>query len=301
MMSLFVYVIVASLLSQHAVSTSSYTALGDSYAAGYGAGPSKWLPRPLDPLCGRTSYAYPKVVAEALGLESADVRRTFHNAACGGATTTSIMKTQLSQIKDSELVTMTVGGNEVDFFAVLNECVHQWRPIKGCEKELETTRQAIQSTTFISNYDKLIEDAVAELAPNAQMIVTGYARFFNEATEQCDNVTFSVTQPDNYLTVELRATLNSLILMLNDVIEAASAVHGAIYLDMDSIFDGHRFCEEGVDEPSEREATWFFNLDLAKWHFPDDILPDQIQKLMITGPDRNFFETTSLSSYSNSA
>jgi hypothetical protein len=38
--------------------------------------------------------------------------------------------------------------------------------------------------------------------------------------------------------------------------------HGAVYEDVDRVFEGHRFCEEGVVEPElGREGTWFFNVE----------------------------------------
>ena len=59
--------------------------------------------------------------------------------------------------------------------------------------------------------------------------------------------------------------LNDLIEKLNDVIKAVTEAHGAEYVDLDPVFEGHRFCEEGVLEPDpERSATWFFNLNLGK-------------------------------------
>jgi len=33
----------------------------------------------------------------------------------------------------------------------------------------------------------------------------------------------------------------------------------AVYVDIDEVFEGHRFCEEGVKEPTpDWEGTWFF-------------------------------------------
>ena len=237
---------------------TSYAALGDSYASGDGAGSTKVLPH-FDVGCGRFSDAYPVQLANSSAL---DVQESaFLNLACGGQSTLTVLRGQVPQITDSQLVTLTVGGNEADFFAVLNECIHQWRPISSCDKEWRKSRSLIESTEFIDNYGKLVKGAVQNLKPGARLFITGYARFFNDETEQCSHITFSRTDPNNLLTCAMRAKFNDLISKLNDVIKAAAETFDAKYIDIDSIFEGHRFCEEDVLEPDpHRDETWFFNL-----------------------------------------
>jgi hypothetical protein len=68
------------------------------------------------------------------------------------------------------------------------------------------------------------------------------------------------------LTVELRQTLNGLIGQLNNKIEEIVASVNAKYgygrvrfVNADPLFEGHRFCEEGVVEPDGNNPnTWFF-------------------------------------------
>jgi hypothetical protein len=99
----------------------SYAALGDLYAIGAGAGFLQ-LPPHLDVGCGRFSEAYPVQVAKSSSLEIEESQ--FRNLAYGGASTASVLHGQVLYIGDSRIVTLTVGGNEVDFFAVLNECIY---------------------------------------------------------------------------------------------------------------------------------------------------------------------------------
>lgn len=239
----------------------SYAALGDSYATGAGAG-SPQLPPHLDVGCGRFSEAYPVQVAKSSSLEIEESQ--FRNLACGGASTASVLHGQVPHIGDSQIATLTVGGNEVDFFAVLNECIYQWRPLSTCEKESQRSRSLIESGEFIDNFNKLVKDAVHALQPDARLLITGYAKFFNQETEHCSHVSFSKTDPDNLLTRSLRAKLNDLIGRLNDVIEAAAQAHGAEYVGIDGLFAGHRFCEDGVLEPApNRKDTWFFGMGHA--------------------------------------
>lgn len=239
----------------------SYAAIGDSYASGAGAGTPGWPPY-ADFRCGRYSDAYPIQVANN-SLINVD-KSKFKHLACGGLTSTVILRDQVPYIGDSDLVTLTASGNDVDFFVVLNECVYHWSPAIGCEAQLIKAREVIE-TSALQNLHNIISKAVDQLKPGALFIVTGYARFFNEKTDYCDNATFSQTRPLDFLTKYKRRELNQLVMMLNDVIKATAELHGAYYIDIDAAFEGHRFCEPGVQEPDlDRADTWFFNVPPVK-------------------------------------
>ncbi|KEF52275.1 uncharacterized protein A1O9_11515 [Exophiala aquamarina CBS 119918] len=234
----------------------SYAALGDSYAAGAGAG------SPIVFSCGRFSEAYPVQIAHSKHLNISDAN--IHYLACGGSDSRSVLIHQVPFIEKSDVITMTVGGNEVHFFSVLNACVYQWLPISSCEKELAESRALIESRSLIRKIDAVISESVKRKRSDALLLVTGYARFFNERTDLCDHVTFSRTRPLDYLTKDKRRALNQLVSLLNDVVRASADIHGAKYVDIDGIYEGHRFCEEGVHEPDiGRDDTWFFNLPAA--------------------------------------
>lgn len=262
-------------------SIATYTALGDSYASGNGAGtPTGWL-------CGRFSDAYPIQLTKTIG----PVR--FHSAACGGASTTSVIWDQLAWIGDSDLVTLTVGGNEVDFVGVLNECVYQWCSHTTCEDELRKSRRLIQSSTLFDRYVKMVKLVLQRMKPKSRLLVTGYATFFNEETTACDAVTFSVTNSERFLTRQLRREMNHLVRMLNRAIQSAVEVSGAEYVDIDTMFKGHRFCEYGVREPdNSRLDTWFFNLrhNCAGARMPKAIRHHHSQELFAAGFGRVFID-----------
>jgi hypothetical protein len=267
----------------------SYAAMGDSYATGAGAGHLR-LPPYLDVGCGGFSDAYPVQVANSTSLEIGESR--FSDLACGGASTATVLHGQVPRIGDSQIVTLTVGGNEVDFFAVLNECIYQWRPFSTCEKEWQRSRSLIESGKFIDDYNTLVKGAVQALHTGSRLLVTGYARFFNQFTDHCSHVSFSRSDTNNLLTRSLRAQLNDLIGRLNDVIEAAAKAHGAEYVDIDGAFEGHRFCEDGVPEPApDRKDTWFFGKRYAKGSRAGkgDEHQDMTQR-MFPNPFKDFFD-----------
>ncbi|KAK5044836.1 hypothetical protein LTR84_010374 [Exophiala bonariae] len=257
---------------------SSYASLGDSYAAGAGAG------SPVVFSCGRFSGAYPVKVAggKQLNISHENVRYL----ACGGSNGQSVLFHQVPFIGNSDVVTITAGGNEIHFFNVLNACVYHWLPFADCEKEIGEARAMVQSRNLINQIDTVIARSAKCMHPDALLLVTGYARFFNERTDLCDHVTFSRTRPLDYLTKEKRRALNQLVSMLNDVIRASAELHGVEYIDIDPVFEGHRFCEDGVREPDiGREATWFFNLPAAK--FQGEEQQDELRSASIIAPKVN--------------
>jgi lysophospholipase L1-like esterase len=233
----------------------SYAALGDSYATGAGAGePLTWPP--LDARCGRFAEAYPRQIVKA------NKGTVFRNLACGGSSTTSVLLSQVPWIEDSQVITLTIGGNEVDFFEIVNDCVFEWVRLVDCEAAIARSRSAIESEYFRKNLERLIKAIVDDMAPEARLLVTGYAKFFNEKTTQCDRVSFSRRNPENTLTRARRADMNDLLRLLNNLIRTTAVDNGAEYVNFDAVFEAHRFCEEGVVEPDvKRNATWFLTSD----------------------------------------
>ena len=93
-----------------AVDKTKYIALGDSYAAGLGAGPY------LDD-CYRSENTYSELAAHKKTI------KLVANAACSGKTTQDVVNTQLRQLnKATELVTITAGGNNLRFAEILAYC-----------------------------------------------------------------------------------------------------------------------------------------------------------------------------------
>src|SRR4051794_18618165 len=77
-----------------------YVALGDSYAAGTGAG------KYLDSGCGNTRAGYPSLLDAQRGVT------LTARATCSGATTSDVVATQVASLSaKTSVVTLTVGGN----------------------------------------------------------------------------------------------------------------------------------------------------------------------------------------------
>src|SRR4051794_9899851 len=88
-----------------------YVALGDSYSSGTGTRSF------YESGCQRSVYAYPYL------LHNAHPTWTFVNATCSGATTSTLLSSQVSSVtSDTNWVTYTIGGNDAGFSDVITEC-----------------------------------------------------------------------------------------------------------------------------------------------------------------------------------
>lgn len=94
-------------------SQPQYVALGDSYAAGDGAG--SYLADGTS--CYRSLAGYPGLIAQSSGY-------ALNLQACSGATTADVQSLQLGTLTSKTAkVTITVGGNDVGFSSTLSTCL----------------------------------------------------------------------------------------------------------------------------------------------------------------------------------
>lgn len=145
---------------------AKYVALGDSYAAGQGAG--SYLNG-----CLVSSNGYPAL----LDASSTPQINLLRDPACSGATTGDVIATQLKSLnKGTTLVTITAGANDVGLQAVLAACLGGLTP--ECQIAVGTASQALPGVA--TSVGTLIADVHAR-APRATIVVTGYVQPFASA------------------------------------------------------------------------------------------------------------------------
>jgi lysophospholipase L1-like esterase len=201
--------------------TLQYVALGDSYAAGIGAPP--YVSSSGD--CLQSNDGYPELL---------DSEKKIHlqaNATCPGATTSTVAGTQLSALTPGvELVTLTVGGNDLGFADLFETC-----STPGQEAQcLIAITNAVTDEQLTDLYRDLtlLYGKVAKKAPNALIVVTGYPYLF---------------EPDR--NNPIITAFNAATAALNTTIETAvKATHNdnIIYVDVTEQFEGHGI---GSDDP----------------------------------------------------
>ena len=204
-----------------AMAADRYVALGDSYSSGVGT-----RSYTLDATCQRSVYAYPYLLAQA----RANTALTF--VACGGATTTTLMNTQIASVTSTTaLVSVTIGGNDAGFSDVILECA---KPalFSDCAGKVTTAQNFIRNT-LPGRLNTVYSAIKSRAAATAKVAVLGYPRIFNG--QDCNAGTFF--SPDD------ETRLNATADLMRDTIKARAAAYGFTFKDAIPSFIGHAVCD----------------------------------------------------------
>lgn len=226
-----------------AAETTRYIALGDSYAAGQGAGPY------LDG-CFRSENTYSELADDLKAI------KLDKNVACSGDTTQDVVKTQLRRLdKNTELVTITAGGNNLrvgDLFTYCGAALSDATAVPLCEGALGFAAAEIGSQKLAADVAAMIR-RVKAAAPKARIVVTGYPYLYDPVAPNAgDALSLFIAQA------------TPLVDGLNGSIAAAAYTAGAKYVDVRAAFAGH-----GINS-----ADPWINLDLANPTSPDNFHPN---------------------------
>jgi len=211
-------VAVAALAAAAPAVADNYVALGDSYSSGTGT-----RSYTLNSGCQRGIYAYPYLVAQARANTS------LNFVACSGATTTDVMNNQISSVVSStNIVTITIGGNDAGFSSVVTKCA---LPLVSCNGEI-TTAQSFIANTLPGRLNTVFNAIKTRAAANAKVVVLGYPRLFQG--EDCNAGTFFSTDE--------MTKLNQTADQLKNVEAARAAAYGFTFKDAIPSFTGHAVC-----------------------------------------------------------
>jgi SAGA-associated factor 73 len=172
----------------------------------------------------------------------------------------------------ADFALLSIGGNDLGFFDIMNSCIFRFYSFYSgtCDEALKNSEVALNGPEFEHHLRlaimEILDSVQWEKRPWFTITVTGYARFFNEHTEDCDERSFGVWWRGPKLKGELRRRMNRMVLSVNDkirrsinAINADFAEPRVMFVDYDDAFEGHRFCEPDVVEPDySRNETWFF-------------------------------------------
>lgn len=196
----------------------NYAALGDSYASGVGTREY------IDEDCLRSAMGYPQLWSDSHDVAS------FEFAACSGATTDDLNANQLGALsEDTTLVTVTIGGNDIGFSDVVQDCLLGTN--SGCD-EAVSAGEAKARDELPAKLDETYAN-IASGAPNAEVIVVGYPRLTDLG--DCGIPGFSEAK---------RERLNAGADVLAGVIAERAAEAGYEFADPRDAFDGHGVCAE---------------------------------------------------------
>lgn len=215
-----------------------YVALGDSYSAG-----------PLIPTtdlaggCARSDHNYPSLVARRLGV------RSFVDVTCSAATTrdlTHVQPTfgdarippQIDQVtRATDLVTVGIGGNDLDLFATLVRICTRLRASNPtgspCAAQLAAHGPDLRvATTTISQRVAASLALIRRHAPRATLVLVGYLRLVPD-TGTC---------PALPLATGDYAEGRRISRVLDQALRRAARRGGVRYVDMYAASRGHDVC-----------------------------------------------------------
>ena len=199
----------------HAAPAVHYVALGDSYSSGLGAGSTSGS-------CEQSPNAYPALWAKANSPAS------FTFAACSSATTSDVIKSQLSSLSSSTtLVSIAIGGNDVGFVHIMETCI--LKSTSSCESVVASA-ESYATGTLPGLLDTTLRDVRAH-APNAEVVVLDYPVFYDLSAWLC----IGLSAADH-------RTLDAGINLLDGVIQAAAARNGDTFADVRAAFARHELC-----------------------------------------------------------
>jgi hypothetical protein len=158
-------------------------------------------------------------------------------------------------------MTLTAGGNDVGFGKIVDTCVFGIGR-SPCERLLEAGRRYIYNI-LPQSLDWLLRVASSKLTPHTgRIFITGYAKFFNADTTQCDSVSVSLFGRKKPLDQYHRQNYNDLIALVNLEISLAAERAGpqVVFVNYDPYFTqcGGRLCELGVREPDVNRPKLLF-------------------------------------------
>jgi len=243
----------------------SYTALGDSYSAGEGLPPYLYGTDTTINECHRSRKAYPFQIEFAGASPGGE-----EFIACSGVRTTNVLpaadggqpmdhghganeEPQLDQVYDgdtstrivndrTDMVTITIGGNDVGFASILTICAIAHEP--GCDSErflpfwpfdTRSLSEIISASIVALASDAgLVYQRIKEQAPNSAAFVLGYPRLFATGTcLQTEDALFDGSE---------RQFLAGVATNLNDTLTNVARQKGAHFVDTLEAFRGHEVC-----------------------------------------------------------
>ena len=237
----------------------AYVALGDSYAAGIGSSPST----NYGPACYQADKSYVNQLRTYFDNVTIDTNK-FSNRACAGLDLDEMAQCEIignvtadpddfmtcrdlapsKGVGVPDLVTLHMGAESINYYDFIQNCVY-FPFLGGCEFINDTIHSAFVDlaaptgpnfTTFLT--DNLT--SIAGLDPKKVKLIN-YVLPFNIDDP---NSPFCPTFAGNNVTSSNRTFINGIVRQLNDNLFNSSQRAGVDYLDINPLFDGHRFCDK---------------------------------------------------------
>lgn len=225
------------LAACQAAAPTTYVALGDSFAAG------PLVPNQVDLLgCNKSDHDYPNLTAPNIHASA------FVDVTCSGATNGSMTSPQVTTAgskppqfdalgADTKVVSITIGGNDIDFGGIATTCVNRLASFQTCRSAFVSGSHDQISDRIVALRPKV--DAtlakIKALAPNAKVFVVPYASSIPIDGHSC--AALPLLPGDGPW---LRARFDQIDAML----KASTLAAGDTYVDVATAANGHDACAD---------------------------------------------------------
>lgn len=195
--------------------TINYTVLGDSYSAGSGGGGEVGR-------CAQSPNGYGPWVAAATGA-------TLTNQACSGATTTEVRTMEVPFLAaDTNVITLTAGGNDVAWSAAIEACLAPASTAAVCKTAVSNS---IYLMTKLPKSVTAMLKAIKAKAPQAKVLYMGYPRLFEP--ENMAALGYTPTQ------IAGTRSLNTAADLLNATLALSALSNRVAFVPVAYLFAGH--------------------------------------------------------------
>lgn len=216
-----------------------YVALGDSFSSGEGVPEFIASTHTTNNECHRSPHAYPVLLDQDVDY---NVNLTGFRA-CSGAVMENVTTTgqygepaQISSLSsDTDLVTITIGGNNVEFSNIAYAC-NVDSGTSACINQIDESNQIAASQAFSDELFETLAE-VQNAAPNANVIVNGYPYILSTpgVSTYCGWAIQAASQAE-------REGVEDVVDNLNSALSNHAAALGMVYIDPRPAFDGHYPC-----------------------------------------------------------
>jgi hypothetical protein len=231
-------VVALAALGVPASATADYVALGDSYTAG------PLIPLQIQPFgCLKSNNNYAHIAQRTLAFAE------FRDPSCSGAETEDMTQPQGvtpgpnppqfdSLQPDTELVTITIGGNDIGFSGIAEDCFTFERTGSPCRDQYvqngrDEISERIQATAPLV---AAVFDGIHQRSPSARVFVLTYAAIFPESDTFGCWPQMPVAEGDIAYLREKQRELNAML------VEQAG-LHGVGVIDWYEASIGHDACK----------------------------------------------------------
>ncbi|MQA73094.1 MAG: hypothetical protein GEU88_01855 [Solirubrobacterales bacterium] len=238
---------------------TEYVGLGDSYSSGEGVPPFDPETATEPNRCHRSTRAYSRLFSPpgyrlnrsffaCSGGTTENLGRLDAAGAIGGTPQAGEPSIQLARLSagdwaKTDMVTLTVGGNDARFGKVLAQCLvprpcHRGKRAKRIKQRIADEVPPLLASSY---------SAVRRTAPNASLFVLGYPQLFPDHPPRRCSI-----RRRGFITRSKMAFLRERGEQLNQVIAEQAAAAGAHFIGVERTFAGH--------EPCGRKREWIHAL-----------------------------------------